>query len=229
MPAQSAAKAVTGDPAWLGPAVRPGEMLLEEFIEALGWTQVEAAARWYATLAGNLTRWFAIVGEVGAGYRNDLRGLVEVVAAFGARWAASGAATASSVAPVFHLGHGQAVLAGRLRDRRFTLQDADDQRHPPLGRPPFNAPRDFWNRDHPPAGSFEHGLRVAVTQRGAGQQLDVSSGRSDRTIASASPASRREPEPLRGARTRICKAGPGGRTTSPHPETARTWRWRSLS
>ena len=85
MPAQSAAKAVTGDPAWLGPAVRPGEMLLEEFIEALGWTQVEAAARWYATLAGNLTRWFAIVGEVGAGYRNDLRGLVEVVAAFGAR------------------------------------------------------------------------------------------------------------------------------------------------
>lgn len=30
----------------------------------------EAAHGWYATLAGNLTRWFAIVGEVGAGYRS---------------------------------------------------------------------------------------------------------------------------------------------------------------
>ena len=45
MPTKSGAKAITRDPAWLGPAVHPGEMLLEEFIKPLGWTQVEAARR----------------------------------------------------------------------------------------------------------------------------------------------------------------------------------------
>jgi len=45
MPTKSGARTITRDPAWLGPAVHPGEMLLEEFLKPLGWTQVEAAAR----------------------------------------------------------------------------------------------------------------------------------------------------------------------------------------
>ena len=43
MPTKSAAKTITRDPAWLGPAVHPGEMLREEFLVPLGLTQVEAA------------------------------------------------------------------------------------------------------------------------------------------------------------------------------------------
>ena len=43
MPTKSAARTITRDPASLGPAVHPGEMLLEEFLRPLGITQVEAA------------------------------------------------------------------------------------------------------------------------------------------------------------------------------------------
>ena len=43
MPTRSAAKTITRDPAALGPAIHPGEMLLEEFLKRLGLTQVEAA------------------------------------------------------------------------------------------------------------------------------------------------------------------------------------------
>lgn len=45
MPTKSAAKTITRDPAWLGPAVHPGEVLLEEFLKPLSLTQVEAARR----------------------------------------------------------------------------------------------------------------------------------------------------------------------------------------
>jgi antitoxin HigA-1 len=38
-----AAKTITRDPKWLGPAVHPGEMLREEFLIPLGLTQVEVA------------------------------------------------------------------------------------------------------------------------------------------------------------------------------------------
>jgi addiction module HigA family antidote len=37
------AKIITRDPAALGPAVHPGEMLLKEFLTPLGLSQVEAA------------------------------------------------------------------------------------------------------------------------------------------------------------------------------------------
>lgn len=43
MPTNSAAKTITRDPAWIGPAVHPGEMLRGEFLAPLGLTQVEAA------------------------------------------------------------------------------------------------------------------------------------------------------------------------------------------
>ena len=43
MPTKFSAKTITRDPATLGPAVHPGEMLLEEFLKPLGLTQVEAA------------------------------------------------------------------------------------------------------------------------------------------------------------------------------------------
>jgi len=43
MPTKSAARTITRNPAALGPAVHPGEMLLEEFLKPLGLTQVEAA------------------------------------------------------------------------------------------------------------------------------------------------------------------------------------------
>ena len=43
MPTRSASKTITRDPSWLGPAVSPGEMLLEEFIKPLGLRQTDAA------------------------------------------------------------------------------------------------------------------------------------------------------------------------------------------
>ena len=43
MPTTSASKTIIRDPSWLGPAVSPGEMLLEEFIKPLGLRQTDAA------------------------------------------------------------------------------------------------------------------------------------------------------------------------------------------
>ena len=40
---KSAARTITRSPSWLGPAVHPGEMLLEEYLKPLGLTQVQAA------------------------------------------------------------------------------------------------------------------------------------------------------------------------------------------
>jgi len=45
MPTKSASRIVTRDPDWLGPAISPGEMLLEEFLTPSGLGQVEAARR----------------------------------------------------------------------------------------------------------------------------------------------------------------------------------------
>lgn len=45
MPTRSASKTVTRHPDWSGPAISPGEMLLEEFLKPLGLNQAEAAQR----------------------------------------------------------------------------------------------------------------------------------------------------------------------------------------
>ena len=45
MPTKSASKTITRDPNWLGPAIPPGEMLLEEFLKPMSIGQVEAARR----------------------------------------------------------------------------------------------------------------------------------------------------------------------------------------
>jgi len=45
MPLKSRSKTITRDPDWLGPAVAPGEILLEEFLKPLDLGQVEAARR----------------------------------------------------------------------------------------------------------------------------------------------------------------------------------------
>jgi addiction module HigA family antidote len=45
MSANSASKALIRDPGWLGPAIAPGEMLLEEFLKPMGLGQVEDARR----------------------------------------------------------------------------------------------------------------------------------------------------------------------------------------
>src|SRR4249919_859182 len=45
MPTKSALKTITRDPSWLGPAIPPGEVLLEEYLKPLGIGQVEAARR----------------------------------------------------------------------------------------------------------------------------------------------------------------------------------------
>ncbi len=45
MRTKSASKIITRDPDWLGPAISPGEMLLEEFLKPSGLGQVEAARR----------------------------------------------------------------------------------------------------------------------------------------------------------------------------------------
>src|SRR3954452_23765728 len=45
MPSKSASRIITRDPSWLGPAIPPGEILLEEFLKPLGVGQAEAARR----------------------------------------------------------------------------------------------------------------------------------------------------------------------------------------
>ena len=45
MPTKSVSKTITRQPDWLGPAITPGEILLEEYLKPLGLGQVEAARR----------------------------------------------------------------------------------------------------------------------------------------------------------------------------------------
>jgi addiction module HigA family antidote len=45
MPSKSRSRTITRDSDWLGPAVAPGEILLEEFLKPLELGQVEAARR----------------------------------------------------------------------------------------------------------------------------------------------------------------------------------------
>ena len=45
MPTKSASKTITRDPSWLGPAIPPGEILLEEFLQPMSIGQVDAARR----------------------------------------------------------------------------------------------------------------------------------------------------------------------------------------
>ena len=45
MPTKSASRIITRDENWLGPAVHPGEMLLEEYLKPMGVEQVEAAQK----------------------------------------------------------------------------------------------------------------------------------------------------------------------------------------
>jgi antitoxin HigA-1 len=45
MPTKSVSKTITRRPDWLGPAIAPGEILLEEYLKPLGVGQVEAARR----------------------------------------------------------------------------------------------------------------------------------------------------------------------------------------
>src|SRR5215813_15223627 len=45
MRTKSASKTITRDPNWLGPAIPPGEILLEEYLKPLNVGQVEAARR----------------------------------------------------------------------------------------------------------------------------------------------------------------------------------------
>jgi addiction module HigA family antidote len=45
MPTKSASKIITRDPNWLGPAIPPGEILLEEFMKPEGIGQAGAARR----------------------------------------------------------------------------------------------------------------------------------------------------------------------------------------
>ena len=45
MPTKSRSRMITRDQKWLGPAIHPGEMLLEEYLNPLGIGQVEAARK----------------------------------------------------------------------------------------------------------------------------------------------------------------------------------------
>jgi addiction module HigA family antidote len=45
MPTKSASRIITREPNWLGPAIPPGEILLEEYLKPLGLGQVQAAQR----------------------------------------------------------------------------------------------------------------------------------------------------------------------------------------
>jgi hypothetical protein len=65
MPTKSASKTITRDQAWLGPAIPPGEILLEEYLKPLGLGQLEAAKR----LGISLNRLNEIVPASGASPR----------------------------------------------------------------------------------------------------------------------------------------------------------------
>lgn len=43
MPSKSRSKTITRDPKWFGPAIPPGEILLEEFLKPMQLGQMEAA------------------------------------------------------------------------------------------------------------------------------------------------------------------------------------------
>ncbi|MEO8484310.1 MAG: HigA family addiction module antitoxin [Acidobacteriota bacterium] len=45
MPTKSPSRTIIRDEKWLGPAIHPGEMLLEEYLKPLGVGQVEAAQK----------------------------------------------------------------------------------------------------------------------------------------------------------------------------------------
>jgi addiction module HigA family antidote len=45
MRTKSASKTITRDPDWFGPAIPPGEILLEEYLKPLGLGQLDAARR----------------------------------------------------------------------------------------------------------------------------------------------------------------------------------------
>ena len=45
MPTKLRSKTITRNASWLGPAIAPGEILLEEYLKPLGLGQVEAARR----------------------------------------------------------------------------------------------------------------------------------------------------------------------------------------
>ena len=45
MPTKSASRIITRDGRWLGPAIHPGELLLEEYLKPLGVGQVEVAQK----------------------------------------------------------------------------------------------------------------------------------------------------------------------------------------
>ena len=45
MPTKSASRIITRDSSWLGPAISPGEILLEEFLKPLGIGQADASRR----------------------------------------------------------------------------------------------------------------------------------------------------------------------------------------
>ena len=45
MRTKSASKNITREPGWLGPAIPPGEILLEEYLKPLGVGQLEAAKK----------------------------------------------------------------------------------------------------------------------------------------------------------------------------------------
>jgi len=45
MPTKSASRIITRDQNWLGPAIHPGELLLEEYLKPMGIGQSEAAQK----------------------------------------------------------------------------------------------------------------------------------------------------------------------------------------
>jgi addiction module HigA family antidote len=45
MPTKSSSRIITRDPNWLGPAIPPGEILLEEFLKPMGLGQLDASRR----------------------------------------------------------------------------------------------------------------------------------------------------------------------------------------
>ena len=69
MPMKSASKTITRDPNWLGPAIPPGEILLEEFLKPLAISQVDAARR----LGISLNRLNEIIGKRGVSADTALR------------------------------------------------------------------------------------------------------------------------------------------------------------
>jgi hypothetical protein len=67
MPTKSTSKIIAREPNWLGPAIPPGELLLEEYLKPLGVGSSKRPAAELGTVPDDLTRESCHSADIGLG------------------------------------------------------------------------------------------------------------------------------------------------------------------